>query len=152
MDPQHREGVGGDLGGRMDAVAAGPRLALWFHGGGHLSSHTPPVDWWLSLALLVLPSWIGAAIPWRSERAGGAALVAVGFFLCTLITLMLLPPAQGLVLLLAPSLVLTYSLALPEVVVLLPLLLFAGFPLVPGTLFLANYWRSRTPTRREATE
>ncbi|HEM62581.1 MAG TPA: hypothetical protein ENO24_09845 [Chloroflexi bacterium] len=114
--------------------------------------HTIPPAWWLTPALLVLPSWIGAAIPWRSERVGGVALLVVGFLLLTLTAWMSLYAVEAFVLLFAPYVLVAIMLALPEPVVIVPLLLFAGFPLAPGSLLLANWWMSRTPAPSPATE
>ena len=110
--------------------------------------HTsPPLDMWLALALLVLPSWIGAAIPWRSERFGGVVLVVLGFLLLTLAAWMWFHPVEGFLLLIMPLLI----IAPPPLLAGSCLLLFAGLPLATGFLLLANWWKSRTLARPEAT-
>jgi hypothetical protein len=98
-------------------------------------TNIPPRTWddlltLLFVALVLLLVWGGAAIPWRWERAGGVVLRLEGL----LVSIWTLVMYRGYL----EAMVFAPIVALP--------------PVVAGALFLASWWKSRTPTRRQDME
>ena len=81
-------------------------------------------------ACLALPVWASAAVAWRWQRIGGIVLVLEGLLIS--IPAVRMYPLRSVLLTVAMC-----AMPLP--------------PLVAGTLFLASWWRSRTPTPPQGT-
>jgi hypothetical protein len=91
------------------------------------NGHANQLGFWISAALLAMPPWIIAGIPWRSEVIGGFVLLVQGLINFITVTGFLAWLAYG-----GPACVMP---------------LHAAMPVVAGILFLASHRKTRTSSK-----
>lgn len=111
-----------------------------------LSQLMPFGSGYLVLACLALIPWVSAAVAWRRDRTGGFVLFMVGVVQC-----LVYPPAVWALDPCTPHIRFSYTQnpAIDSLILTRPAALLAW---LAGILFLASWWKSRTPKPPQDTQ
>ena len=118
----------------------------WGKSSTPLSQVMPFGSGYLVLACLALIPWVSAAVAWRRDRTGGFVLFIVGVVQC-----LVYPPAVWALDPCTPHIRFSYTQnpATDSLILTRPAALLAS---LAGILFLASWWKSRSPAPPQATE